>query len=180
MDQAADSTRTDDAEGSRPVTTSWPLVAAAGWLLPGLGYVLIGQRWRAYAGGGAVLALFALGLLIGGVRVVELPDLSAGVAPGSLLSLPWRLLGAVVGPLARQPWFAAQGLAGPVSVVAGYLGEAAARAGYPRGTARLNEIGTLYCAIAGMLNFVLILDAAARAAAAGDRADRADGAEGRR
>jgi hypothetical protein len=49
------------------------LVALAGLVLPGLGYWLVGQRKRAIAVGSAILLLFLLGILVAGVRVIEVP-----------------------------------------------------------------------------------------------------------
>lgn len=57
----------------QPVTTSPPVVALASWLVPGAGYWLIGQRGRAIASGVTIIVLFILGLLIGGVRLIEVP-----------------------------------------------------------------------------------------------------------
>lgn len=51
--------------------TSPPVVGIASWLVPGAGYWLIGQRARALATGLTIIALFVAGLLIGGVRLVE-------------------------------------------------------------------------------------------------------------
>ena len=43
------------------------------WAIPGLGFILIGQRARGITVGVTVVGLFALGLLIGGVRALEVP-----------------------------------------------------------------------------------------------------------
>jgi hypothetical protein len=48
-------------------------VATAAWLLPGAGYWLLGQRSRALTVGISIIALFVSGLLIGGVRLIEVP-----------------------------------------------------------------------------------------------------------
>ena len=58
-----------------------PLVALAGWLVPGAGYWLIGQRTRAITVGVTILLLFTFGILISGIRVVQAPDLTG---PGNL------------------------------------------------------------------------------------------------
>jgi len=42
-----------------------PLVALAGWVVPGLGHWLLGRRAKAAYLGGLILAAFALGLLLG-------------------------------------------------------------------------------------------------------------------
>src|SRR5688572_33454564 len=50
-----------------------PLVALAGWLVPGAGYWLIGERGRAVVVGVTIVALFVLGIFFAGIRVVEVP-----------------------------------------------------------------------------------------------------------
>jgi hypothetical protein len=58
---------------SKSLMASPPVVALASWLVPGAGYWLIGQRGRALATGLSIIMLFILGLLIGGVRLIEVP-----------------------------------------------------------------------------------------------------------
>jgi hypothetical protein len=58
---------------SKPLKASPPVVAVVSWLVPGAGYWLIGQRGRALATGLTIIVLFILGLLIGGVRLIEVP-----------------------------------------------------------------------------------------------------------
>src|SRR5215213_9083568 len=50
-----------------------PVVALAAWALPGAGYWLVGERARALIVGFTIIALFVAGLLIGGVRVLQVP-----------------------------------------------------------------------------------------------------------
>src|SRR5882724_11904983 len=49
------------------------LVAIAGWLLPGSGYWLLGERKRGMIVGITILSLYVAGLLVAGVRVIEVP-----------------------------------------------------------------------------------------------------------
>ena len=138
------------------------LAALAGWVLPGAGHWLIpGERWRGTAAGGAVLAVYVLGLLVGGVRVVDVP----GYRDGRRLvdgRGDWILTRAPRAAVTQSPWYLGQVFVGPVNLAASAASIAAAER-YPKPTARLAEIGTLYTAIAGMLNFVVILDAHGRA-----------------
>jgi hypothetical protein len=130
-----------------------PLVALAGWLVPGAGYWLIGQKKRAITCGVTIIAVFVLGILISGIRVVQAPDMSA---PGGMLQ---RVL--------SRPWFIGQVLNGPMGIAAAWTSEQlaqSARFGKIEAKARLAEIGTLYTAVAGMLNLLTIIDSAHRSA----------------
>jgi hypothetical protein len=131
------------------------IVALAGWIVPGLGYFMLGHRARAMTVGVTIVLLFAGGLLIGGVRVVDAPDFTSGAAS----QLPGRVL--------QKPWFIGQAMAGPIGLAAAYASQAAAASPELRDVvshARVWEIGTLYTAVAGMLNLLAIIDAAHRAA----------------
>ena len=163
-----------------------PLVAAAGWALPGLGYVLIGQKGRGIAIGITIVILFILGLLIGGVRVVDVPgydDQGRRVVLDSRgnridrtsrpdLSGDWALTARPFAEIANKPWFVGQILAGPICLIAAHYsldiaqpaGPNSMTSAVPRTHSRIAEIGTLYTAIAGMLNLLAIIDSSYRAA----------------
>ena len=176
------------APAETPSPVSPPLVALATWLLPGSGYWLIGQRARALTIGVTILTLFLLGLLVGGVRVLEVPgydeeglpirlneegekispEYSASYARGR-----WVLRTRLGSELRAKPWTVPQVLVGPV-VAAGWawsIWAATDPDGYdgpksPPGVishGRVNEIGLLYTAVAGMLNLLAIIDSAHRA-----------------
>ena len=177
-----------------------PLVAVAAWLLPGAGYWLIGQRARGTTVGVSVLTLFVLGLLVGGIRVVEVPgyNVDTGQRQIDAASHTWALLATPLNEVRNKPWSLPQLMTGPVAVVAGACSVMAAatdpngprdasgepsvypardpqsrqpdpRAGQavqPIGFtthARVNEIGSLYLSVAGLLNLMAIIDAAHRA-----------------
>ena len=136
-----------------------PLVALAGWLVPGSGYWLIGQRARGLTIGVTIVVLFVLGIFIAGVRVVEAPDMSA--ANQSVFA---RVL--------QKPWFLGQALTGPMGLASAYASNKVAESPRYRNVqtkARLAEIGTLYTAVAGMLNLLAIIDSAHRAGNHGNR-----------
>jgi hypothetical protein len=126
-----------------------PLVALAGWLVPGAGYFLIGHRTRALVIGVSVIFLFVLGMLIAGVGVVEAPALGG---PGTL-----------VGRILAKPWFLGQVMTGPIGLISAMISQGVSDT-YPAARSRLGEIGTLYTAVAGMLNLLAIIDASHRAA----------------
>lgn len=158
------------------MTVSPFLVALAGWLLPGLGYWLIGQRARATIAGLTILLTFAAGILIGGIRVVDVPGYREGgrramvatpAPPGTTSPPPrWILTARPMQAVLAKPWYIGQILAGPVAILASYGSIEAASRQIPKGTAHVAEFGTLYCAIAGMLNLLIIVDSTARAAGA--------------
>jgi len=122
-----------------------PVVALATWIVPGSGYWLIGQRGRALTVGITIIILFVLGMLIGGVRVVDVPN--------GVLSSP-------LNAVSQKPWFVGQILAGPMTIICSSIGHDDA---YFASHSRVNEIGTLYTAVAGMLNLLAIIDASYRA-----------------
>jgi hypothetical protein len=139
-----------------------PVIALAAWFVPGLGHWLVGERTRGIMIGVTVVVLYVAGLLIGGVRVIEVPTYDAN---GQKITNTSTL-----NEVRSKPWSIAQVMAGPLGVASGAASVWAAgldpATGEPRGVrshARVNEIGTLYTAVAGMLNLLAILDAAGRA-----------------
>jgi hypothetical protein len=144
------------------------VVTLAAWLLPGAGHFIIGQRSRGLTIGISILVLFVLGLLIGGMRVVDMPSWNrVRQLRQERQSLPGAALSAVM----EKPWYVGQFLAGPVSIISArtaWAGDPHARGEkgnpYFLSHARSNEIGTLYTAVAGMLNLLAIIDATYRAA----------------
>jgi hypothetical protein len=188
-------------EPARPgALASPPVVAAAGWILPGAGYWLIGERVRAVTVGVTIVTLFFLGILIGGVRAIQVPGYgengrklylakeSRQAEGGAVRVLVSReaspgdegdgerewVVGntrALLRDVGNKPWSICQVLAGPVAVAGGAWSVSASRppdgADDPAGVlshSRINEIAVLYTAVAGMLNLMVIIDAAARAA----------------
>lgn len=189
----------DSAHSGR--LASPPLVAVAGWLLPGAGYWLIGERARALTVGVAIVGLFLLGIAIGGVRAIQVPGygengrplylaketratesgrvrvlVSKEAPPDAELPGPPVVtdLRALLRDVGNKPWSICQVLAGPVALAGGAWSVSASRlVERPDGTpapagvlshSRINEIAVLYTAVAGMLNLMVIIDAAARAA----------------
>ncbi|MDB5296299.1 MAG: hypothetical protein JWO31_2282 [Phycisphaerales bacterium] len=151
------------------------VVALAAWAVPGFGYALVGQRTRGVIVGITVVLLFVAGLLIGGIRSLEVPmakreevqvrELERGGVPD-----PREPRMAFGDEVRGKPWSIAQFFNGPIAFVAGYF---SVRAGTvdpsTRQTpgveshARVNEIAVLYTAVAGMLNLLAIIDSAHRA-----------------
>ena len=169
-------------------SVSPPLAALATWVVPGGGYWLLGQRARALTVGITVTLLFALGLLIGGVRALEVPGWDDDGTKIRLTSQgqrvrpdyepyysrgTWVMARNPLSELRAKPWFIAQVLAGPVALgSSAWSIWAATDPNGPDGDrrspgatshSRVNEIGVLYTAVAGMLNLLAIIDASHRA-----------------
>ena len=148
------------------------LVGLAGWILPGLGYMLIGEVRRGVMVCVAILGLFIGGLFVGGVRVVDVPGYGDDGQRVLRADGRWTLTSAPLPTVLGKSWFVGQFLAGPVTLMAGAGSLQAAASGYPQATAHLREIATLYCAVAGMLNLVVLIDAAHRSSAAREHLSR--------
>jgi hypothetical protein len=130
-----------------------PTAAILAWLWPGLGHIQLGERRRGFLVMFGVLFLFVSGVLIGGIDSVD----------------------------HRQDrlWFLAQVLCGPIAVVTDLANQKIANKPLPpnwerryqqadpavrtrigqKGLGHVNEMGTLYGALAGLMNLVAILDA---------------------
>ncbi|MBL1217024.1 MAG: hypothetical protein D8M59_05955 [Planctomycetes bacterium] len=128
-----------------------------GWLLPGLGHWSLGYRRRGVLIAVGVLSIYVLGLLIGGLYVIDSKN--------------------------ARWWFYGQCLSGPATPIIQYWrsagheppaippetdlppghGDTPGDAGSAQTTltpsfSHINEVGTLYTTIAGMLNLVALFD----------------------
>ncbi len=129
-----------------------PTAAILAWLWPGLGHIQLGERRRGFLVMFGVLFLFLGGVLIGGVDAVDRRE--------------------------DRLWFFAQLLCGPIAMGVDVVNqsivqtlpadwEARYQLGDPdvrgqlrqKGLGHVNEMGTLYSALAGLMNLVAILDA---------------------
>ena len=118
----------------RPISASTWLAAIAGWLVPGLGHVIQGRVLKGVLGGLAVLLLFGLGVALGG-HVYGLWDTSEG-----LLST----------------------LFGFCDLGSGLLYIASRATGFAmreQPELATSEYGNVFMMVAGLLNFILALDA---------------------
>ncbi|MCH8005995.1 MAG: hypothetical protein IH888_07170 [Planctomycetes bacterium] len=131
-----------------------PTAAVLAWLWPGLGHVSLGQRKRGVLVMFGVLWLFVGGVLIGGIDSVDRRD----------------------DPL----WFLAQSLCGPIALAVDWTnqtwlkhvpvdpveldrlaeqGDLTITSSLDRkGLGHVNEMGTLFSALGGLMNLVAILD----------------------
>ncbi len=211
----------------RATSAPAPLVAVCGWLIPGSGYLLIGEWGRALMIGCTIILLFIAGLLIGGVRVIEVPGFNVDTgekqmaqpmmtttdaagrsaitpalepmldpvtrrpmlnARGEQRMTPvpkrWVMEMSITSEIRDKPWSVPQALAGPIAIIGGWAslkaaevdpktiktdpatGMADPKTGTQYGAithARINEIGSLYLSVAGLLNLMAIIDCTWRA-----------------
>jgi hypothetical protein len=161
---------------SNDLLSSPPVVAIAGWLLPGSGYVLLGEQARGITVGVTIILLFLAGLLIAGVRVVEVPGYDVATGQPELLQGQWIMSVAPLAEIRNKLWSVPQALTGPIAIVAAAASVHAAqpnpdqpdpaKAHHQLGAlthSRINEIGALYLSVAGLLNLMAIIDSAWRA-----------------
>jgi hypothetical protein len=185
------------------------LVALAAWAIPGGGYALLGQRARAFTVGITIILLFFLGLLIGGVRSLEVPGYSAhggkliastvdardkqgrylvdargrriqelriserGAVQGDATEQGWVLATHPLDELRSKPWSIAQIMVGPINLLCDWWSVKVSQPSDPNNTrsprigarshSRINELGVLFTAVAGMLNLLAIIDSSHRA-----------------
>jgi hypothetical protein len=155
---------TDASQETPPMD---PLAGVLGALLPGAGHLYQGQFRRALLVGGGVLGLFFSGLLIGGIDAID-----------SRNDRLWFLGQMLVGPVAFGVDAVHQNVFKAIdpetgqrrSPVPGEVKDAQTGRWVPspagaqppisKGMGKMNEIGTLYITVAGMLNLIVILDAA--------------------
>src|SRR5437762_1995919 len=147
-----------------------PLVAIAGWLVPGAGYFLIAEKLRGFVIGFTILLLFIFGLLLAGVRVIDLPGFD-DTGHKQFIELQrdprnpqvireirniegrgrWLLLVHPISETANKPWIVPQVLMGPACLISGYFSlkvampderTAPTTPGVPKSHGRLWEFGT--------------------------------------
>jgi hypothetical protein len=125
---------------AQPAPGSAWLIAAAAWFIPGLGHVLLERWYRAALMGGAAWLCFFLGMMMGG----HMYDLSSGDGSSStLLQVPPMIANMGSGVLSIIFWMLGIGFADDP--------QQAARASY--------EYGNTFLLIAGLLNYLIMLDA---------------------
>ncbi|MEX2216325.1 MAG: DUF6677 family protein [Phycisphaeraceae bacterium] len=126
-----------------------PHAAVAGWLLPGLGHFILGLRKRGIILAVAICSLWLLGILIGGISVISRTDRTEGSGES------------------RSWWYYGQAMIAPsiaVDMFRNSLKESHADGSgdgsltYEPSFGRMAEQGTLFTALAGMLNLLAIID----------------------
>jgi hypothetical protein len=116
-----------------------PAAAVFAWLWPGLGHITLGERKRGFLIMFGVLFLFFMGLLVGGIDCVD--------------------------RISDRLWFLAQSVCGPIAFITDWINQGYIKSLPPEqqhltiGLNKPNEMGTLFVALAGLMNLVVILDA---------------------
>ena len=128
-----------EAAPAESTPRAWAM-GAAGLLLPGAGHLLQGHWMRALILGGAVWMCFVCGLLMGG-HMFSLGGDAQGLS--ALLQVPPMIANMGAGLLYLTSWFFGIGFADDP--------QSAARATY--------EYGNTFLLIAGLLNYLSMLDA---------------------
>ncbi|MHC4996569.1 MAG: DUF6677 family protein [Planctomycetota bacterium] len=118
-----------------------PIALTLAWVFPGLGHAYIGETQRAVTLAVTLVTLFTAGLLIGAIDVVDRQN--------------------------DHLWFVGQAMFGPAAFAVdktrasleekSYI-DPTPQSPYHRCIGRVNEIGTLYTTLAGVLNLLAILD----------------------
>lgn len=153
-----------------------PAAAVAAWVLPGAGHFLHGERRRALLIAVGILGLTIMGLFIGGIDCVdrrEDPIWFAGQVLVGPIVLGVDQMNQTVGKVRDRVNIRTRSgvqqvdkyrSPRPDEVRNPETGEARAAAAGERplltkSLGRMNELGTLFIAVAGMLNLIAIIDA---------------------
>ena len=126
-------------EGVDATPSSAWLIGLTAWFIPGAGHLLLGQWGRAALMGGAVWVCFILGLVMGG----HMYDLSNAQGWAVLLQVPPMIGNLGTGALYIVSWLLGVGFTEDP--------QQAARVTY--------EYGYIFLIIAGLLNYLTMLDA---------------------
>lgn len=131
--------RNTEVPGERAPAIAW-LMGTAGWFVPGAGHLLQGKWARALLLGGAVWICFVCGLLMGG-HMFSISGDEQGLS--ALLQIPPMIANLGSGLLYLGSWLLGIGFVDDP--------QQAARATY--------EYGNTFLLIAGLLNYLSMLDA---------------------
>ena len=104
------------------------LVGFLGWLVPGAGHWYLGQRVRGVVICVSICVTFLLGVMLGGVEMID--------------------------PQNATAWFCAQLLSG----LPGLIGTLAQNPDIPMGYGRGVDLGQVYAGVAGLLNLFCVMD----------------------
>ncbi len=127
------------AKSSRDVNLPFLIsVGLLSWFIPGGGYFLLKERKRAWIIFITISLLFLSGLYIGSIGVVD---------KVSIAGKPWVV--------SKLSWYTAQVIVSPAVMMIGSMTESGQYQVY----GKPEEIGQIYTGIAGLLNFLCIINA---------------------
>lgn len=151
----------------QPTTDFHPKALVTACILPGLGHIVRGEIARGVYIMTSLLTLFFGGIFLGGVDVVDSKE-----------DRVWFYAQALVGPAAFGVDYYHQHRLKVIAPAPDRSGRTILRSAFPtegrkpdgtvllggrppntKSVGRMNELGTLACALAGMLNLIVILDA---------------------
>ncbi len=104
------------------------IVGLSAWVVPGAGYFLLKENRRATIVLTTIVLAFLVGIYVGSIGIID--------------------------PVGAKMWYVAQIMTSPMVAALGYL---AAGGGYPV-YGKPNEIGQIYTSVAGLLNFLCIVN----------------------
>ncbi len=158
-------------EGPGPIGYAAPVMA---WLAPGLGHFIIGERARGLVLGLTIYLLFAGGLFMGGIRAINPEDQPIWTYTQFLSGWPMLIANqlqkaavAQVGDMTHQgslmeDWKADQaaGAGGGETTQQEIVRTKAFIAAHPLFSyhPKVQDMGSVFCGIAGMLNLLVIFD----------------------
>lgn len=157
-----------------PLIPPFVYATLAAWVLPGLGHILLGHTRRGVILLISLTSLYVSGLLIGGLSVID--SISIEGAEGGRVAKQnnlWYYGQVMFNPvtLAINSWHQGQKLdrdgrqGRPESLLPPQPGRDGKPAAYEPSLGRVNELGTLYCTLAGVLNLLAIIDLIGRSSA---------------
>ncbi len=139
-----------------------------GWVFPGFGQWVLGRRRRALFIASGILGMVLMGTLVGGVDVVDRDE-----------DRMWFIPQALVGPVVFAIDLANQNLlkTGRVGEIIAFDTDDRSLRQLPvneyKSIGRVNELGTLFIALAGLMNLCVMFDAGTRAPGpSNERGDR--------
>ena len=127
------------ADEYEPAPGSAWMIGAVAWFIPGVGHLLLRKWVRAILMGGSVWLCFFIGLRMGG----HMFDLNAAEGSSQILQVPPMIANLGTGALYIVSWLLGFGFVDDP--------QQAARATY--------EYGNTFLLIAGLLNYLVMLDA---------------------
>ena len=137
---------TSDASKQTPVRRWGPSFAILSWFLPGLGHIALGQRRRGCILMAVILSLWLAGTLIGGIGVFD-----RTLRRENIVGYGQIFMAASIG----MDMLVHAKIKSADETTIDNLDEAP----FQPSLARVNEQGTLYTALAGLLNLLVMLDA---------------------